>query len=282
MVRFGGFIQRDNSTECNDCIIYNIRENCSYDVGEALGARRSAGYFSQVFPYPINAGWEINATGGVDGFEIVDPGSSYTDGVYPYQVLANLDGNISAIATITVAGGVVTEVQITTHGTDYAVGDVLIAPTLPDGADFAMIITTIMSYVSLFQHETGTDAIYTGPTGGVVTAIQSYFETSNLGWVSGGPAQQVPTGDNYWLRLERVEPDFVMTGDMTLVVTGRPFAQGDDQESSPYTFNQNTSKIDMREQRRELRLRFESNVTGGNYQLGYVLLDADVGDVRPY
>jgi len=276
------FYPRGNSTECNDCIIYNIRENCWYDVGEALGARRSAGYFSQVFPYPINAGWEINATGGVDGFEILDAGTGYTDGVYPYQVLANLDGNISAIATITVAGGVVTEVQITTHGTDYAVGDVLIAPTLPDGADFAMIITTIMSYVSLFQHETGTDAIYTGPTGGVVTAIQSYFETSNLGWVSGGPAQQVPTGDNYWLRLERVEPDFVMTGDMTLVVTGRPFAQGDDQESSPYTFNQNTSKIDMREQRRELRLRFESNVTGGNYQLGYVLLDADVGDVRPY
>jgi hypothetical protein len=73
-----------------------------------------------------------------------------------------------------------------------------------------------------------------------------------------------------------------MTGNMTLTVTGRPFAQSDDQASSPYTFNQDTSKIDMREQRRELRLKFESNVLGGNYQTGYIMLNADVGDVRPY
>jgi len=38
----------------------------------------------------------------------------------------------------------------------------------------------------------------------------------------------------------------------------------------------------MREQRRELRLRFISNVAGGDYQLGRVLLDADSGDTRPY
>jgi hypothetical protein len=31
-----------------------------------------------------------------------------------------------------------------------------------------------------------------------------------------------------------------------------------------------------------LRLRFTSNVAGGDYQLGKVLLSADVGDVRPY
>ena len=37
----------------------------------------------------------------------------------------------------------------------------------------------------------------------------------------------------------------------------------------------------MREQRRELRLKFVSNVTGGNYQVGKILLDADLGDVRP-
>jgi hypothetical protein len=38
----------------------------------------------------------------------------------------------------------------------------------------------------------------------------------------------------------------------------------------------------MKEQRRELRLRFTSNVVGGNYQCGKVLLNADVGDVRGY
>jgi hypothetical protein len=89
-------------------------------------------------------------------------------------------------------------------------------------------------------------------------------------------------GENRWLRLERVEPDFIQSGDMTLVVTGRPFAQSEDVDSDPYTFGPNTGKVDMREQRREIRLRFRSNVVGGNYQLGKLLLSAALGDVRPY
>ena len=113
-------------------------------------------------------------------------------------------------------------------------------------------------------------------------AIESYFETSNLGWNTGGPAQQSLAGDNYWLHLERVEPDFVQSGEMNLYVTGRPFAQSQDKITGPYPFGPNTNKIDLREQRRELRLKFVSNVAGGNYQLGYLILNADVGDVRPY
>jgi hypothetical protein len=38
----------------------------------------------------------------------------------------------------------------------------------------------------------------------------------------------------------------------------------------------------MREQRRELRLKFTSDVAGGDYQLGKALLSAEIGDVRPY
>jgi len=67
-----------------------------------------------------------------------------------------------------------------------------------------------------------------------------------------------------------------------VVVTGRPFAQSEDVDSDPYVFGPNTGKVDMREQRRELRLRFRSNVAGGNYQLGKLLLSAALGDVRPY
>jgi len=65
-------------------------------------------------------------------------------------------------------------------------------------------------------------------------------------------------------------------------VTGRPFAQTADVTSAAYTFSSSTGKIDMREQRRELRLKFVSNVAGGDYQVGKILLDADVGDSRPY
>ena len=62
----------------------------------------------------------------------------------------------------------------------------------------------------------------------------------------------------------------------------RPFAQTADVTSAAYTFSSSTGKIDMREQRRELRLKFVSNVAGGDYQVGKILLDADVGDSRPY
>jgi hypothetical protein len=132
--------------------------------------------------------------------------------------------------------------------------------------------------VDVYQHEIGTDQII----GQNVRAIASYFETNDLGWVTGGPAHPTAEGANRWLRLERVEPDFIQEGEMSIVVTGPPFAQGTDKESNPYIFGPDTGKVDMREQRRELRLRFISDVAGGNYQVGKVLLTAEVGDMRPY
>jgi hypothetical protein len=188
------FYPSGDSTECNNAIIFNIREQVWYDTGGALGARRSAGVFTEVFRKPIWAGNEENVTG------------NYT----------------------------------------------------------------------LWQHETGTDVVYLNS----VTAVQSYFETNNIGWVTGGPGADEVIGPNRWIRMERVEPDFNQTGDMNLYVTGKGYAEDVDQSSSPYTFSPNTLKIDMREQRREMRLRFESNTTSGNYEQGQILLSADIGDER--
>jgi hypothetical protein len=97
------------------------------------------------------------------------------------------------------------------------------------------------------------DAVFTT----TVNAIQSYFETNNLGWVTGGPGNPQLSGDNRWLRLERVEPDFVQEGDMNLYVTGNGYAKSEPVTTGPYLFSPDTLKIDMREQRRELRLKFE-------------------------
>ena len=62
VTRFGEiwwFYPRGDSTECNDAIIYNVREKIWYDAGQALGAYRTAGYYSQVFHYPIWAGEDL-------------------------------------------------------------------------------------------------------------------------------------------------------------------------------------------------------------------------------
>jgi hypothetical protein len=277
--RFGEiwwFFPSGNSTECNDCVIYNIRENCWYDLGEALGARRSAGFFSQVFHYPINGGWETNSVGGVNAFTLTSGGTLYTNGVYLAQPLTGGTGT-GATADITVAGGIVTSVVIVNRGQNYTVGDILSA-SIPVGSGLQITVNTLMNFVSLWQHEIGTDAVQ----GATSNAIESYFETNDLGWVSGGPSQPSPVGENRWLRIERVEPDFLQTGNMELYITGRPYAQSTDETSTAYVFAPNTNKIDMKEQRRELRVKFVSNVAGGDYQLGKVLLNATIGDVRGY
>ena len=277
--RFGEiwwFYPRGNSTECNDCIIYNIRENVWYDAGTALGARRTAGYFSQVFRFPVNAGVDINATGGLLSGSITDAGSGYTDDTYTYIPLTGGSGS-GATATIVVSGGIVVSVVINDRGTGYAPEDALTA-TFGSGSDFEFTVSTTMSFVSLWQHEVGTDEVRFTQA----NAIEAFIETSDLGWVAGGPAQPSPVGENRWLHVERLEPDFIQEGPMELFVTGRPFAQAEDKTTGPYHFEPGTTKIDLREQRRELRLKFVSNIAGGDFQMGKVIVSADLGDVRGY
>lgn len=281
--RFGEiwwFYPRGDSEECNDAIVYNTREKVWYDAGEALGARRTAGYFSQVFHFPINAGSDINASGGINTFTISNQGSGYVNGTYTFIPLSGGSG-ADAYATITVAGGKVTDVILFTRGEGYSTEDFLTVSNSylgGTGSGFEMDVTSLMNFVSLWQHEIGTDEI----KGSVALAIESYFETSDLGLVSGGPSEPAMVGANRWLRIERVEPDFIQSGDMTLYITGRPFAQSEDKQSIPYPFSPTTGKIDMKEQRRELRVRVVSNTLGGDYQLGKMLLNADIGDVRGY
>ena len=342
------YYPRGDATECTDAIIYNVREQTWYDAGEAIGARRSAGYFSQVFHYPVLADWEtseaeplfsgsyptVNGSNqllldtydprialrqAVSGSSIPDDtfvtaiqssgiktlgtitgGSAYTNGTYSNTTLTGGAGE-GAKATIVVSGGSVTSVTITTVGAAYEVGNILSA-TIPGGAGFQVPVASLYEQIifmseaatatgtvsltfgipagliDIFQHEVGVDLV----RGQNVTAIKSSFETNDLGWVSGGPAQPSMEGLNRWLRVERVEPDFLLQGSMKLYITGRPFAQVQDQTTGPYIFDANTGKIDMKEQRRELRLLFVSDEVGGDYQLGKVLANATTGDVRGY
>jgi hypothetical protein len=275
--RFGEvwwYYPRGDSDECNDAIIYNTRENTWYDAGTALGARRSAGYFSQVFRFPIAAGADLNLVGAINQITIANAGSGYTNGTYRFIALTGGTGS-GATATIVVAGGTITSVALENFGQNYTIGDTLSA-SIPAGISFALTVNQVNAEVSLWQHEIGTDAVQ----GTNAVAIESYFETNDLGWVSGGPSQPSPVGENKWIHLDRIEPDFIQSGTMYVQVTGRSFAQADDQTSAPREFEPDTNKIDVREQRREMRLRFGSNVAGGNYQLGKIILDADFGDIR--
>lgn len=281
--RFGEiwwFYPRGDSTECNDAIIYNIRENCWYDAGTAVGSRRSAGFFSQVFRFPISAGWESNATGGIDITTFVSGGSGYVDGTYSYVPVSGGSGT-GATATVVVAAGIVTSFTIEDRGVNYAVGNsITVSNTHLGGTGSGLDVTVdaIETYVSLWQHETGTDAI----RGTTQLAVESYFTTNDLGWVSGGPSEPAMVGENRWLDIERVEPDFLLSGSLTMNFQANPYAQSDTETSSDYVFDANTNKVDVRFQGRELRIKFTSNEVGGNYQCGRILLNGYFGDVRGY
>ena len=267
------FYPSGNSEECNDAIIYNVRENTWYDAGQSKGAQRTAGYFSQVFRYPIAAGTDLSVAE-----KIFDTTIDTTNGSADIEVPMN---NFIALQQEVVAVGVPANsrvIAIAPSATPGYFTVTLSAACTATGTGVAAEFTTVPNRTTLWQHEIGTDEV----DGSSVVAIESFFETSDLGWVGGGPPQTTPVGENFWLHLERVEPDFVQSGEMSMQVIGRPYAQSEDLVSAPYYFQPNTNKIDLREQRRELRLRFTSNVQGGNYQMGRVLLNADAGDVRGY
>ena len=57
------FYPKGDSVECNDAIIFNFRDKKWYDAGQALGAQRSAGVFSEVFRFPVWAGNQPNVLG---------------------------------------------------------------------------------------------------------------------------------------------------------------------------------------------------------------------------
>jgi hypothetical protein len=138
------------------------------------------------------------------------------------------------------------------------------APLLTD------CIPTTSGY-RVWIHEQGVDEI----DGQVAAPIESYFETADL--------SMLPQGKNEYLRITTIEPDFVQNGPMTVQVTGRANARAPEVYSSQFIFPESAIEpheqiVMLKEQRRELRVRFESNAVGGDYQMGQIIGHLDSGD----
>jgi hypothetical protein len=113
---------------------------------------------------------------------------------------------------------------------------------------------------------------YDGPN---IRPIRSYFETADL--------SKLVQGQNEYLRITTIEPDFVQRGPMTVQVTGRANARAPEVYSTIFTFPENASTpheqiVMLKEQRRELRVRFESNAVYGDYQMGQIIGHLSTGD----
>lgn len=120
-------------------------------------------------------------------------------------------------------------------------------------------------------HEQGVDQI----EGQFVYPIESYFETADL--------SNLPQGINKYLRISTIEPDFIQSGPMSVQVTGRANARAPEVYGTVFTFPEQAEFpyeqiVMLKEQRRELRVRFTSNVVGGDYQMGQIIGHVDAGD----
>lgn len=254
------FYPRDDATECSHAVIFNVREKCWYDVELS----RSSGYYSQVFHYPIMTGPTSRENvlkvqvGTITGtFEINDTvQSSNSDNIFK---VTNILGSILTLL-------------LTSAYEELSIGESVVNLSQTGSAP----IVKFGQAHSSFIHEKGVDAVKQGMS----LAIPAYCETCDFGYPTGGTQPNQPKGLNRWTRLIRVEPDILITGEMTLEVTGQEFANAPVTTSTPFTFDSNTVKIDMREQRRLIRLRFSSNVQGGNFEMGRTILHLEPGDVR--
>jgi hypothetical protein len=261
--RFGEiwwFFPSGSNTECDKAIIYNVRLGTWYDTTMA----RSAGASARVFPYPTMGGGEgqdtilLTYTAGVGVFntgEVITGGTSGATG----QIYRILTGQLNLINTsgTFVNGETVSNAGATATGTLTAD---------PDTQEINV----------LWQHEYGYDRV----VGASATAIDSYFETANFQFPTGGPAQNAAAGANVSTRMTKIEPDFISEGDLEVSVIGRPYAQGLLQEGPVKTFDETTEYVDFRDQRRLMALRVRSNVAGGFYEMGRPLIHVEPGDER--
>lgn len=159
--------------------------------------------------------------------------------------------------------------------------------TLPDGGrcagyftsvyerPFMVDLVPVATLFTLWQHETGVDKI----DGSSVQPVRSYFETAEIAMMTSATPQ------NKSIRVGRIEPDFVQTGDLTVQTTGRANARAPEQAGETFTFPDVASTpeqetVPMKEVRRLMRFRFESNTAGGDYQMGQCLAHVEPADGR--
>ena len=281
------FYPRGTNTECTDAIIYNTKDKIWYDAGQAVGAQRSCGYTTELFPTPIWADWNYNVVYSTPRYVIANPASLPAPTSSQFYLAGDLTPEFSPgdhVQLTNVSGDPVYQVlssQFIYNGTVTPPGVTLVTLTTDLGTTPAVgtSIYFVQGGYSIWQHEFGQNAL--GLAG--EEAVYSSITTSDISWITGTPSGNQLQGMNRRMHLRRFEPNFLQTGTIAMTILGRKFADDDmdSQVSGPYYFNGENGKIDLRVEYRLMRLKFESNQLNGNYEMGRNIITAEYGDERP-
>lgn len=154
-----------------------------------------------------------------------------------------------------------------TRGSGYfeqVFADPVWADSAPSGGTYA-----------IWQQESGVDQNINGELTSIVSNIQTGFNS----WSAIDPAGGW-SGTDRWLDIYRFEPDMLQNGPMNLLINTQDYARGENIEYGPYLIEEDTTKIDLRVQGREVNLQFQSDVIGGFYEINQSLLYLRTGDAR--
>lgn len=132
------------------------------------------------------------------------------------------------------------------------------------------------NYYYLWQHECGLDEMR-GPR---TLPIKSWFTTANFALTTLGQQPKDAA-----MRVVRVEPDFVQSGDMTVCVEGEANPKAKTISTDPATIYEQPSTpqqqvVELKSTRRIMRFKFESNTLGGDYYAGKTLGFVEESDKR--
>lgn len=279
------FYPRGTATECTDAIIYNVKDKIWYDAGSAVGAQRSCGYTTEIFPTPIWAGWDYNVIYSPPYLVINHPASLPAPTNYQFY----LEGDVTpalipgAYVTLSDTGAdtfhrILTSEHIfnSTIGATGVTKVTVATPFIPPPSAGRAVFIVTNGY-ALWQQEFGLNQV----SFIAETAVTASITTCDISWVGGDPSQDTNQAINRRMHLRRIEPDFVQEGEMTMNIVGRKFARGTYENSGPYPFSPDTGKIDLRVEHREMNLQFVSNTIDGNFEMGRILITAEYGDERP-
>jgi hypothetical protein len=159
---------------------------------------------------------------------------------------------------------------------DNFVGNIMGSPTpytySTTNSSGAPITATALN---LWQHEIGTDEI----NGVNVTAVESNFTTAPITGFDSNP----PSDDG--ISLGVMQPDFIQSGNMTVTVlkqnnAAEPVYNGNQAtiQANPLTntgvqAQQIGYTVPLKDTAKIIRLKFDSNVIGGNYQMGRTMIE---------
>jgi hypothetical protein len=277
------FYPRGTATECTDAIIYNVKDDLWYDAGQAIGARRSCGYTTELFPTPIWAGWEYNTVISNPVIAIATPDGAPAPESNQIYFAGDVSNIVSPGDSITLSSDLNNPkiaYQIISSLYDFTYDATLITVTanFQSSTEPGTLVYLTSGGYTIWQHEHGLNQV----TLLNELAVYSSITTSDISWLTGNPSQEGTVGINRRMHLRRVEPNFLQAGTMSMTILGRKFASGPYEESSgPYYFTKDTGKIDLRVEHRLTRLKFESNDIDGNFEMGRNLITAEFGDERP-